>query len=111
VALAAAVLRINQFDVTGSTSNEVAHVMQHAGSRPIAETRFPAARTREMWIVATPPNDLCLGQIFRACDPLRGVWQYWPGPNTTMPSLAKCLWPGKYGIAAFVSWPISMRWC
>ena len=79
VALGAAMLRVDQFDVAGPTSNQVAHVMQHAGAGPIAKARLAAPRTGAMWEVATAPNDLRLRQIFRARDALGGVRQILSG--------------------------------
>src|SRR5262249_26686020 len=79
VALGATVLRIDEIDVAGSTSDEVAQVVQHPGARPIAKARFPASRARETWIVATASDDLCFGKIFRARDALGGIWQILTG--------------------------------
>jgi hypothetical protein len=75
LALGAVVLRVNEFNVAGPTSNEVSHVMQQAGAGPIAKARLAAPRAGEMWIVATTPDDLRLWQILRARNPLSWVWQ------------------------------------
>jgi siroheme synthase (precorrin-2 oxidase/ferrochelatase) len=56
-ALAADVLRVSEFDVAGPTVNQIAHVMQQTGARPVSKARLAAQRTREMWIVATASND------------------------------------------------------
>jgi hypothetical protein len=44
VALNAAVLRIDQFNIAGLPRDQVAHVMQHAGAGPIAKARLAALR-------------------------------------------------------------------
>ncbi len=111
VAVRAAVLRVNEFDIAGLPRNEVAEVMQHAGAGPIAKARLAAARPWETWIVAAAANGLCLWQIFRARDAFGGVWEILAWTNTATPSLPKGSRPGIYGICSVVSWPISMRWC
>jgi hypothetical protein len=60
VALGAAVLRIDQFDIAGLPRNEVAHIMQHAGAGPIAKARLAALRARQICEIATASNDLRL---------------------------------------------------
>jgi hypothetical protein len=60
VALGAAVLRIDQFDVAGLPRHEVSHVMQYASVGPIAKARLAALRAREMLEVATAAHDLRL---------------------------------------------------
>lgn len=70
VASGASVLRIHQFDVAGPASDEVTHVVQNAATGAIPKARLAALWTGKVWIVATALDNLCLWQIFGACDAL-----------------------------------------
>ena len=61
VAVGAAVLRVDEFDVAWPSSNEVAHVMQHTDSGPIAKAGFAAPWTRKTRVVATASDHLGFG--------------------------------------------------
>ena len=66
-------LRVNEFEVSGFTSDAVTQVMQDAGPGAIAEAGFAAAGAWKVRIVATPSDDLCFGEILGARDALGGV--------------------------------------
>jgi thioredoxin len=73
VALGAAVLRIAQFNITGLARNQVAHVVEHASTGPIAKARLAALRTRQMFEVTAATHELRLREIFGIGDPRSGV--------------------------------------
>jgi hypothetical protein len=79
VALGAAMLGVDEFDVARPTSDEVAHVMQQAAAGAISKARLAAPRTGEMWIVATASDNLCFWQIFGVRDAFTGIGQILTG--------------------------------
>src|SRR6516162_937938 len=78
-ALGAAVLRVNQFNITRPPVNQIAHVVQQSGAGAMSRTRPAALGTREVRIVATASNDSRLRQIFWTRDAFGGVWNVLSG--------------------------------
>jgi hypothetical protein len=60
-ALGATVPRVNELDVARPGGNQVADVMQDAGSHTVSKASFPTERTRAMFEVAAAANDPSFG--------------------------------------------------
>ena len=90
----AAMLRIEQFNISGRARHQVAHVVQHARAGPIAKARLAALRTRQMFEVATASYDLRLREIFGVGNPRSGVGYIlsWTRHGNTLLGLASLAW-------------------
>ena len=72
-------LRVHEFKIPGPAVNDITHIVQHPRAGPMSRARLAAGRTDSARIVATAPNDLCLGQSFGTGDAFRGVWNVYSG--------------------------------
>jgi len=79
LALGTVMSGVDEMDITGAASHQIAHVVQHPRDDVVPPTPMVTPGTRVLRIIPAPPGNLGRWQILRVGNAFRGIWPILPG--------------------------------